>query len=423
MSLRWVGLLVEQVAAPEHDAVRRAAPVAAQVDDERVGPGDELHRGGHGRARDRGDGHPAQVEVADVAVEALHPVDAEVVQPPHPPHGQHPRLMVLGFLAPEPRTGPARPTRTRPARTRTARTSDPQDPGRPDPPPDEVRARPHPQVLVVADLVQVAGEQLGQRRLVQVVVLARRQPRLDGGRGPLGDLGEHVVGAQQLKRGGDDLAAGHRLAVIRQLDPRGGGVGVIEGELQQPGLGQPGGQLPAERRQPRPVRVLERGQGLLVLRPLARRRDEHPHHELAGLDGRVVVVLEEDRAQHRAVGESLPQLAVDDPLDPARLGLVHLRLRPGPPGQVKVNILIMSNGPCAPHHPPGGFSRPAGGADRGAAAAGGALRPRRRARRPGGGAGSAAAGPAAGRRTSRARRRRCRAARSRRSGRGSRPSA
>ena len=57
-------------------------------------------------------------------------------------------------------------------------------------------AEPDGQVLVLADLAQMAGEQIGERDLVQVVILAGRQPRLDRDRGLLGELREHVVGAQ-----------------------------------------------------------------------------------------------------------------------------------------------------------------------------------------------------------------------------------
>jgi hypothetical protein len=213
-------LLVEQVAAPEDHALRHPASVAPQVDDERIGSGDELHRGGDGRARERRNGHPAQVEIADVAAQALDPVDAEVVQPPHPPHRELPGLVVAGFgqavlLAVLLRTG---------ARSGTA-------------------ARQHPQVPVGADLLEVAGEQLGEDDLVQVVVLAGRHPRLDRRGGLVGALGEHVMLPQQREGGGHDLAARRRLvsrrAVVRHHDPRGGGAGVVEGELEQRGRRQP----------------------------------------------------------------------------------------------------------------------------------------------------------------------------------------
>jgi hypothetical protein len=41
-------------------------------------------------------------------------------------------------------------------------------------------------VLVVAGFLQVAGDQLGERDLVQVVVLACREPDLDRGGGAVG---------------------------------------------------------------------------------------------------------------------------------------------------------------------------------------------------------------------------------------------
>src|ERR1700733_6101767 len=69
-------------------------------------------------------------------------------------------------------------------------------------------AEPHPQVLVAAGFLQVAGEQLGEGDLVQVVVLAGREPRLDGRRDLLGQLREHVVLPQQRQRPGHDVRAG-----------------------------------------------------------------------------------------------------------------------------------------------------------------------------------------------------------------------
>ena len=86
-------LFGQQIAAPQGHALRRAAPVVPQVDDQRVGPGDQFHRRGDGRAGVGGHRDPVHVEVADVAVQPLHPPDAEVVQPPHLPHGQPPGLV------------------------------------------------------------------------------------------------------------------------------------------------------------------------------------------------------------------------------------------------------------------------------------------------------------------------------------------
>jgi hypothetical protein len=71
------------------------------------------------------------------------------------------------------------------------------------------------------------------------------------------------------------------------------------------------------------VRVLKRGQGRRVLPRLARRRQEHPHQQLIGLDRRVVAVLQQHGPLHDAAAESLSQLTVDGPLDSARLGVVH----------------------------------------------------------------------------------------------------
>jgi hypothetical protein len=48
-------------------------------------------------------------------------------------------------------------------------------------------------VLVPGDFLQVRGQQLGERDLVQVVVLAGRQPGLYRGGRLLGDVREDVV--------------------------------------------------------------------------------------------------------------------------------------------------------------------------------------------------------------------------------------
>ena len=104
-------------------------------------------------------------------------------------------------------------------------------------------AEPYPQVLVVADFLQVGGEQLGEGDLVQVVVLAGLQPGLDRDGRLLGELGEHVVGPEQREGGGDDLAPRHLLirqrAIVRHPDPGHLGAGDVEGELEHPGRGQP----------------------------------------------------------------------------------------------------------------------------------------------------------------------------------------
>ena len=289
------GPLVEQVAAPQHHALGRAAAVVPQVDDERVGPGDQFHGRGDGRPRVGRDGHPAHVQVADVAVKPLDVADAEVVQAPPLPHGQSPGLVVLGLLGF----------------------------GMPLAPGTGTAAEHHAQVPVVGDLLQVAGEQLGEGDLVQVVVLAGLQPRLDHGGGPLGLVGEHVVGPQQLQRLGHDLAPGQLLGgqrpVVGHADPRRAGLG--EGELEQPGRGQPQRKLPPDRVDPRLVGVLPRGQRLLR-RPV-RGRDEHPHHQLSPFDGRVVAVLQQHGPLHRADAEPLLHLVVDNSFDHGLLGLIH----------------------------------------------------------------------------------------------------
>ena len=293
------GPLVEQVAAPEDHALGRAAVVLPQVEDERVGPGDELHGRGDGRARVGRDGDPAHVQVADVAVKPLDVADAEVVQAPPLPHGQPLSLVVLGLL------GFGMPLATG---TGTA-------------------AEHHAQVPVVGDLLQVAGEQLGEGDLVQVVVLAGLQPRLDRGGGLLGLLREHVVGPQQLQRLGHDLAPGQLLGgqrpVVRHLDPWRSGVGDVEGELEQPGRREPQRELPPELVHPRLVGVPPPGEGLVVVFRPVRRRYEHPHQQLTRFDHRVVAVLQQHGPLHRADQETLPQLVIDNPFDLVKLGPFH----------------------------------------------------------------------------------------------------
>ena len=290
------GPLVEQVAAPEDHALGGAAVVLPQVEDERVGPGDQFHGRADGRARVGRDGDPAHVQVADVAVEPLDLPDAEVVHAPPLPHGQPPGLVVLRFLG----------------------FGDPLATGA------GTAAEHHAQVPVPGDLLQVAGQPLGQGDLVQVVVLAGLQPRLDRGGGLPGLLGEHVVGPQQLQGLGHDLAPGQLLGrqrpVVRHADRRRTGLVArrIDGELEQPRRGQPQRELAPEVVDPFLVSALPRGQARLV-----RRLDEHPHHELARLDRRVVAVLQQHGPPHRARGETLPHLVVDDPFDHGLLGPFH----------------------------------------------------------------------------------------------------
>jgi hypothetical protein len=103
----------------------------------------------------------------------------------------------------------------------------------------------HPQVLVGAGLRQLGGEPLGEGLLVEAVVFAGGQPRLDRGGGLLGAVGKHVGRAQHGESGFHELARGQGLGgqrgVIRHGDP-GHGTGVacaIDGELKQPGRGEP----------------------------------------------------------------------------------------------------------------------------------------------------------------------------------------
>jgi hypothetical protein len=99
------------------------------------------------------------------------------------------------------------------------------------------------QVPVVGGLLQVLGDQVGERDLVEVVVLAGRQPRLNRRGGPLGLLGEHVGSPQQLQGLGHYLARGQLLGglrpVVRYCDPRRVRASVVKGELDQARRGQP----------------------------------------------------------------------------------------------------------------------------------------------------------------------------------------
>ena len=280
----------QQVAAPQGHAVRCAAAVVPQVEDQRVGSGHQFHRRRDGRPGVGCHGDPAQVEVADVAVQPLHPADAEVVQLSYLPHGPPPGRVVAGFAR----------FRLRPAGSGTA-------------------AQPQPEVLVSGLVLQVPGHQLGERDLVQVVVLPGRQPGLDRGGGPLGDLGKHVVGAQQRQGRGHDLPAGHLLrtqrAVVRHADPRRIRPGVVEGELQQPGRRQPQRKLAPHLIHPGLMGFLPLSQGLLVAGRLARRRDEHPDHQLSRPDRRVIAMVQQHGPLHRSRGEPILYRVVDDPLD------------------------------------------------------------------------------------------------------------
>src|SRR5436190_24207518 len=73
-------LRAEHIAAQLQHGARLAAAVPAQIDDERQGVRDELHRGHQRLAGDIRLIEPAQVEITDVAGEALYAVDAEDVQ-------------------------------------------------------------------------------------------------------------------------------------------------------------------------------------------------------------------------------------------------------------------------------------------------------------------------------------------------------
>jgi hypothetical protein len=170
-------------------------------------------------------------------------------------------------------------------------------------------AEAHLQVLVVADFLQVGGEQLGEGDLVQVVVLAGLQPGLHRDGGLLGELGEHVVGPEQGEGGGDDLAPRHLFvrerAVVRQADPGYLGAGDVEGELEHLGRGEPQRQFATHLLHPRPVGLFPLGQGSLVLRGCPGSRDEDPDQELSPLDRGVVAVLQDHGPLHRSGPEAL----------------------------------------------------------------------------------------------------------------------
>jgi hypothetical protein len=159
-------------------------------------------------------------------------------------------------------------------------------------------------VLVAAGLLQVGGEQLGERDLIQVVVLPGRQPRLDRGGDLPGQFREHVVRAQLRQRLHHDVPAGRLLggqrAVIRQADH--GGARRVGGELEQPRRRQPQRQLPAQLGHPLPVRVRPRGHVL-------RRRDEHPDRQPA----RLIAVPQQLGPCHRAVREQVLDPMIDNP--------------------------------------------------------------------------------------------------------------
>ena len=71
------------------------------------------------------------------------------------------------------------------------------------------------------------------------------------------------------------------------------------------------------------VGVLPGRQDLLVVLGPIRRRDEHPHQQLARWDRRIVAVLQQHGPLHRAGEETLPQLVIDYPLDLVKLGPFH----------------------------------------------------------------------------------------------------
>ena len=296
MSLKCVPSLGEQVAAPERHALRGAAAVLPQVDDQRVRAADQFHGRGDGWAGLVRVGYPTDVQVADVAVQPLDPEDPVVGRVPAlraQPAGVH-RLGRLG-------------------------TFPPQRPGQ----------YPDPQVLVRADLVELAGEPFGERGLVQVVVLPGGQPGLDRGGGLLGPVGEHVTGAQQRDGRLHGLVRGQRLLgerrVVRQAH-RGRGVPrVRDGEFQHLGRGKPQRKLAAQ-----PLHAVLVGPRPVIEGPLRifrRRRavDVHPDQQVV----RLIAVLQHSDPLYCASREARSDFAIDEVLQAVEFGPLHYGL-PGP---------------------------------------------------------------------------------------------
>ena len=164
--------------------------------------------------------------------------------------------------------------------------------------------------------------------LVQVVVLAGLQPRLDRGGGLLGLLGEHVVGPQQLQRLGHDLAPGQLLGgqrpVVRHLDPWRRGVGDVEGELEQPGRREPQRELPPELVHPRLVRpATRRGPGRSLPAEVWRAGTNTRTSSRPGSITGSSPCCSSFGPLHRADQETLPQLVIDYPFDLVKLGPFH----------------------------------------------------------------------------------------------------
>jgi hypothetical protein len=88
-----------------------------------------------------------------------------------------------------------------------------------------------------------------------------------------------------------------------------------------------------ERVHARLMSVLPGGQGLLVVFSLARRRQEHPHHQLSRFDCRIVPRPQQQGPLHRSDAEALPHLMVDGQLQLFKLGLIHVGLHPRLPSQ------------------------------------------------------------------------------------------
>ena len=72
------GLGAEEIAADQGDHAGRTAAVLADVDDQGVGVGQQVHRGRGRLAADLGGHEPPQVEIADVPLEPLDLLEPEV---------------------------------------------------------------------------------------------------------------------------------------------------------------------------------------------------------------------------------------------------------------------------------------------------------------------------------------------------------
>jgi len=78
--------LVEEVGAEKKAETRHAAAVVAEVDDHRVGVGEERHRGGRGVAAELGIDEAVELHESDVSGQPLHLLETEVLRGCEPTH-------------------------------------------------------------------------------------------------------------------------------------------------------------------------------------------------------------------------------------------------------------------------------------------------------------------------------------------------